>query len=68
MAAAANLSGVIGEIGRRFESETGTHIVCSFGSTGNLTRQIEQSAPFDVFAAADTEHIEALDKKGLLVP
>jgi len=56
------------EIGRRFESETGTHIVCSFGSTGNLTRQIEQAAPFDVFAAADTEHIEALDKKGLLVP
>jgi molybdate transport system substrate-binding protein len=68
VAAAANLSGVIEEIGRRFELETGTHIVCSFGSTGNLSKQIEQSAPFDVFTAADTEHIEALDKKGLLVP
>ena len=68
VAAAANLSGVLEEIGRSFESETGTHIVCSFGSTGNLTKQIEQSAPFDVFAAADTEHIEVLDTKDLLVP
>jgi molybdate transport system substrate-binding protein len=67
VATAANLSSVIREIGLRFESETGTHIVCSFGSTGNLARQIEQSAPFDVFAAADTEHVEALDKKDLLV-
>ena len=67
VAVAANLSSVIGEIGLLFESETGTHIVCSFGSTGNLAKQIEQSAPFDVFAAADTEHIEALDKKDLLV-
>lgn len=68
MAAAANLSGVMEEIGRRFELETATHIVCSFGSTGSLSKQIEQSAPFDVFAAADTGHIDALDKKELLVP
>jgi molybdate transport system substrate-binding protein len=66
VAAAANLSGVMEEIGLRFESETGAHIVCSFGSTGNLAKQIEQSAPFDVFAAADTEHVEALNKKELL--
>jgi ABC-type molybdate transport system substrate-binding protein len=33
-----------------------------------LGLQIENSAPFNVFAAADVEHIERLEKKGLLIP
>jgi molybdate transport system substrate-binding protein len=31
-----------------------------------LTQQIENSAPFDVLAAADAEHVEELDQKGFL--
>jgi len=40
----------------------------SFGATADLAKQIENGAPFDVFAAADTEHVEQLDNKGLLTP
>ena len=68
VAAAANLTGVAQEIGSRFEAETKIHPVFSFGSTAQLTQQIENGAPFDLFLAADAEHVEQLDKKGLLVP
>lgn len=68
MAAAANLTNAFARIGERFEARTGIRAVFSFGSTAQLARQIEEGAPFDVFAAADTEHVADLDRKGLLAP
>jgi molybdate transport system substrate-binding protein len=68
VAAAANLTEIFHEIGERFQARTGIHPVFSFGSTAQLTIQIENSAPFDVFASADAEHIEELSRKNLLVP
>lgn len=68
MAAAANLSEVFQQIGPQFEAATGIHPVFSFASTAQLATQIENGAPFDVFAAADVEHVDALAKKGILVP
>jgi molybdate transport system substrate-binding protein len=68
VAAAANLTEVLAEIGTAFEAQTGIHPVFSFGSTAQLAIQIEHGAPFDVFAAADAEHITRLDQKGLLAP
>jgi len=68
VAAAANLTQVFQRLGPQFESETGVHPVFSFASTAQLTQQIENSAPFDVIAAADAEHVDQLDRKGLLVP
>ena len=68
VAAAANLSDVFQDVGRQFEAASGIHPVFSFASTAQLAVQIENGAPFDVFAAADTEHVEQLEKKGLLVP
>ncbi len=68
IAAAANLIDVFGEIGPEFERETGIHPFFSFASTAQLTQQIENSAPFDVFAAADSEHVAKLDREKLLVP
>lgn len=64
--AAANLAEVFPQIGREFERETGIHPVFSFASTAQLARQIENSAPLDVFAAADSEHVAALENKGLI--
>jgi molybdate transport system substrate-binding protein len=66
IAAAANLTGVFEQMGPRFEAETGIHPVFSFASTAQLARQIENAAPFDVFAAADSEHVAELQRKGLL--
>lgn len=68
VAAAANLNTVFQELGPQFEAATGIHPVFSFASTAQLTTQIENGAPFDVFAAADVEHIDALAKKSLIVP
>jgi molybdate transport system substrate-binding protein len=67
VAAAANLSEVFQVVGSKFEAATGVHPVFSFASTAQLANQIENSAPFDVYAAADVVHVEQLEKKGLLV-
>jgi molybdate transport system substrate-binding protein len=66
VAAAANLSEAFGEVGRRFTARTGVRVVFSFGATADLARQVEQGAPFDVFAAADLKHPDALAARGLL--
>jgi molybdate transport system substrate-binding protein len=56
------------EIGRAFESTYKTKVVFVFGSTGMLTRQIENGAPVDLFAAASVSYIDELDQKGLIIP
>jgi molybdate transport system substrate-binding protein len=58
VAAAANLTDVFGEVGRAFRAKTGADVVFSYGSTAELAQQIANGAPFDVFAAADTEHVD----------
>ncbi|MDQ6665222.1 MAG: molybdate ABC transporter substrate-binding protein [Acidobacteriota bacterium] len=68
VAAAANLANVFGRVTERFETRTGIHIVPSFGSTAQLAQQIENGAPYDLFLAADTEHVDLLVKKGLAEP
>jgi molybdate transport system substrate-binding protein len=68
VAAAANLMDVFGEIGRTFEGDSGIRVVYSYGATSSLALQIENGGPFDVFAAADTVHIQRLTDKGLLIP
>jgi molybdate transport system substrate-binding protein len=60
VAAAANLTSVFEEVGRAFREKTGVETVFSYGSTAQLAQQIENGAPFDVFAAADTEHVDGL--------
>jgi molybdate transport system substrate-binding protein len=65
VAAAANLNDVFQRVGPEFEAETGIHPVFSFGSTAQLAQQIEHGAPFDVFAAADSQHVAEIDQKGL---
>lgn len=47
--------------------EDGPAPLITFGSTGKLTLQIENGAPFDVFLAAHERYLDQLDKKGLLV-
>jgi molybdate transport system substrate-binding protein len=68
VAAAANLTEVAQALGSEFEAQTKIHPVFSIGSTAQLTSQIENSAPFDVFLAADAEHVDKLDREGLLAP
>ncbi len=66
IAAASNLSAAFDELGRRFQAQTGVHATFSFGATGDLSKQIENGAPFDVFAAADVSHVVELEQRGFL--
>jgi molybdate transport system substrate-binding protein len=66
VAAAANLTDAFGELGKRFTARTGVKVTNSFGATADLAKQIENGAPFDVFASADVEHLEGLARKGLI--
>ena len=68
VAAAANLTEAFAEIGPNFTQKTGIRVVFSFGATADLAKQIENGAPFDVFASADTEHVEQLERKDLITP
>jgi molybdate transport system substrate-binding protein len=67
IAAAANLTATLQAAGPKFEAQTGIHPVFSFASTAQLTQQIENAAPFDVFMAADDTHAGQLEEKKLLV-
>ncbi len=68
VAAAANLADAFQELSRRFSESTGIRVILSFGGTADLAKQIENGAPFDIFAAADSAHVEALEQKGLISP
>src|SRR5437764_14259218 len=52
VAAAANLTDAFTELGKQFTAQAGIRIKYNFGSTADLEKQIENGAPFDVFAAA----------------
>ena len=65
IAAAASLTFVLEEIVDQFQKETGHKIKISYASSGTLTRQIEQGAPFEIFLSADETYIERLDQQKL---
>jgi len=66
VAAAADLNYALTELGKRFESETGTKVVVSFGSSGNLFSQIQNGAPFDLFFSADEDYPKKLAAMGVV--
>jgi molybdate transport system substrate-binding protein len=64
VAVAANLQGVIKVLQKDFAKKTGIEIEPIVGSSGNLTAQIKNGAPFDVFLSADMSFPETLFKEG----
>jgi molybdate transport system substrate-binding protein len=59
--AAASLTDAFTEIGRAFETEhADVGIVFNFGGSQNLRTQIEQGAPADLFASANTKEMNTL--------
>jgi molybdate transport system substrate-binding protein len=68
VSAASSLDPAFREIANRFEARTGRAVDLNFGSSGQLAQQIERGAPVDVFASADVEHVDGLERAGALVP
>jgi molybdate transport system substrate-binding protein len=58
VAAASDLSDAFPAVGAAFEKSTGRKISFTFGATGLLAKQVEQGAPFDVFAAANLSFVD----------
>jgi molybdate transport system substrate-binding protein len=58
VAAASDLATAFPEVGKAFEAATGRKVDFSFGSTGLLSRQISEGAPYDVFAAANLSYVD----------
>jgi len=66
VSAASVLSDVFPKVGRLWEEETGHQVAFNFGATGKLTQQIERGAPVDVFAAANRQFVEELERNDLV--
>lgn len=64
VAAASDLAFAFKEVGEAFEKRTGRKVTFSFGSTGLLSKQIAEGAPFDVFAAANVSFVDKLVADG----
>ena len=64
VAAAASLRHVFPELTRAWVETGGVAPEVSFGSSGNLYRQIAQGAPFDLFLSADEEQALKLVRAG----
>jgi molybdate transport system substrate-binding protein len=63
--AAADLSNALPEIVAKYKSESGRDVKLTFGASGNLTTQIRNGAPFDIFFSADEEYPKQLIDAGL---
>lgn len=64
--AAASLRATFTEIGRLFEAEhPDTEVVFNFAGSSDLFTQIDQGAPADVFASADTANMTRAVRAGL---
>jgi len=64
IAAASDLSRAFTEVGTQFTAETGITPVFDFAASGLLAKQIEQGAPFQLFAAANKTFAEQVVKAG----
>ena len=64
IAAAADLAHAFAELGNEFQGKTGITVEIQYGSSGLLAKQIEQGAPFALFAAANREYVEQVVKAG----
>jgi molybdate transport system substrate-binding protein len=64
VAAAASMQFALREIVDTFHANTGKSVRLSFGSSGNLARQIRQGAPYQIFLSADEGFVLDLSRDG----
>jgi molybdate transport system substrate-binding protein len=65
VAAASDLQFALDEVLAKFTRETGIDVRVTYGSSGDLARQVEQGAPYDLFLAADEDLVFRLADRGL---
>jgi molybdate transport system substrate-binding protein len=65
--AAASLTDSLKAAAATYKARTGISITLSFGASSTLARQIEQGARADLFLSADSDWMDYLQKKSLIV-
>ncbi len=65
VAVAANAQFVMDDLKTAFQQKTGIALETVISSSGKLTTQIQQGAPFDVFLSADMTYPKTLHEQGL---
>jgi molybdate transport system substrate-binding protein len=65
--AAASLKNALDEVSAAYAMKTGDQPKVSYGASSALARQIEQGAPADIFVSADSDWMDYLSVKMLIV-
>ena len=68
ISAASSLTAAFTEMGATFDKSHHTKTIFNFDASGTLQKQIEAGASVDVYASAAVTQVDALLKRGLLVP
>jgi molybdate transport system substrate-binding protein len=66
--AAASLKNALDDTDAAFSKATGVKVVASYAASSALAKQIEQSAPADVFISADLQWMDYLSERKLIKP
>ena len=67
--AAASMKNALDDIDTAFTAKTGVKVIASYAASSALAKQIEQGAPADIFASADTDWMDyAAAKKTINKP
>ena len=64
VAAASDLGPAFTELGEVYEEQTGRSVTFTFGSSGQLSQQVVNGAPFEVFAAANEAFVDDVLEAG----
>jgi molybdate transport system substrate-binding protein len=64
--AAASMKNAVDDINAAFAKATGIKVIASYAASSALVKQIENGAPADVFASADLDWMNYLEKKTLI--
>ncbi len=65
--AAASLKNVLDEVGKAYTAKTRAPVRFSYAASSALARQIEQGAPADLFLSADSQWMDYLAQRRLIV-
>jgi molybdate transport system substrate-binding protein len=67
--AAASMKNALDDIDAAYTAKSGVKIAASYAASSALAKQIEQGAPADIFASADTDWMDyAINKKNINEP
>ena len=68
VAVSSNMSHAIKDIANQFEQHTSHKLKLSFGSSGNLTHQILNGSPHELFLSANADYVNELKTKNKTLP